>query len=93
MKCQSCLYSTSLPKEQQKCTKTVECSTEYCYTTKFTRKNQPQQPSVKLGCVKAPAFCSFPETTCRNLMMVDKLTSCDFECCKGDMCNSHGDNP
>ena len=92
MKCQSCVYST--PEEKQKCTKTVECSTDYCYASNVTRKNE-MKLRVKLGCVKQTAYCDFPGVTCDDLIKVDNLKSCHFQCCRGNMCNGngHGDDP
>ena len=87
MKCNVCRYSTSRPKEQQKCTSApVKCSSGFCSTLSFTLRNGEEDVIKDCGdasvCRDAEKRCNFAKTTW-------KLKSCAFACCNTDNCNNY----
>jgi hypothetical protein len=83
LKCNVCTYWTTQPKEQQKCTTTVNCPTGIsdCYTGSGSYQNGTDVVDKSCGCPDI-------EETCNILTTRLGLTSCAFECCNTDNCNS-----
>jgi hypothetical protein len=85
--CSACLYWTSQPKEQQKCTNaTVNCQSDYCFTSSVIYSNGTE--GVGRSCSNAD-LCKDPEKGCNLVTKKFKLKSCAFDCCNTDNCNNY----
>ena len=89
--CNFCRYYSTDPKAEQVCgNKTVNCSTEYCFTMTLTqaegvtfvnRNCASNDPNIK--------DCPNPDETCELGIKKHKLKSCHAACCKTDNCNNY----
>ncbi|CAB4041019.1 Hypothetical predicted protein [Paramuricea clavata] len=89
LKCNVCRYSTSQPKEQQKCTSApVNCSSSrsYCSTTSITYRNGTE--AFGRGCASS-STCPNVEIACNFLTILLDLKSCAAACCTTDNCNNY----
>ncbi|CAB4013473.1 Hypothetical predicted protein [Paramuricea clavata] len=88
LKCNVCTYWTTQPKEQQKCTTTVNCptGTSYCYTGSGAYQNGTE--IVDRDCDTA-ADCPDAEGWCNRVTTKLNLKSCAIACCNTDNCNNY----
>jgi hypothetical protein len=90
LKCNDCIYSTTQPKEQQKCTNaTVNCPSgiAYCSTSFIAYRNGTE--AVGRGCQADEGFCLNVENACNHLTKQRDLKSCAAACCTTDNCNNY----
>ncbi|CAB3994798.1 Hypothetical predicted protein, partial [Paramuricea clavata] len=81
--CNKCLYWTSQPKEQQKCTNdTSICQSNYCLTSSVIYPNGTEV--VRRSCDEAE-LCQDPEKGCNRAT----TKSCAFDCCNTYNCNNY----
>lgn len=92
--CSSCSYKSTDPKADQMCgNKTVNCSTEYCYTAKLTQADGVT--FVSRNCASNDPndkYCPNLDETCELGIKQHKLKSCLGVCCKTNYCNNYTPN-
>ncbi|CAB3994797.1 Hypothetical predicted protein [Paramuricea clavata] len=87
LKCNSCEYWTTQPKEQQKCTSApINCPSGYCSTSSITYSNGTE--AVGRGCANADV-CLDTEKACNLATTKWNLKSCAGACCNTDNCNNY----
>ena len=90
--CNVCVYTSKQPKAQQMCAgnSTVNCTTGYCYTTKYILADGTVAVARDCGNGNpSDKDCPDAEDTCERRTKANALKSCVAACCQTDNCNNY----
>ncbi|CAB3992845.1 Hypothetical predicted protein [Paramuricea clavata] len=88
--CNVCSYTSKQPKAQQMCgNSTVNCTTGYCYTTKYTTADGTV--NIARDCANnnpSDKDCPDGKETCERRTKAHALKYCVASCCQTNNCNN-----